>query len=68
MHFVVGNNRTQLLKLLFNDERCKLLMTLTTLKNLYMVRFIEPNEINEIKTMLMPHQKAKTIYGNFFQY
>ncbi|XP_060855089.1 COP9 signalosome complex subunit 4-like [Metopolophium dirhodum] len=58
-----GNYRTQLLKLFFNDERCKLLIRLKILKNLYMVRFIKPNEINEIETMLMPHQKAKTIYG-----
>jgi len=68
MHFVVGNNRTQLLKLLFNDERCKLLIRLSTLENLFMVRIIEPHEIDEIEAMLMPHQKAKTNYGNFFQH
>ncbi|XP_029341165.1 COP9 signalosome complex subunit 4-like [Acyrthosiphon pisum] len=58
-----GNNRTQLLKLLYNDERCKLLIRLTTLEKLYMVRIIKHNEMNEIETMLMPHQKAKTNYG-----
>eukprot|EP00102_Acyrthosiphon_pisum_P025643 XP_016662853.1 PREDICTED: COP9 signalosome complex subunit 4-like [Acyrthosiphon pisum] len=28
-----------------------------------MVRIIKHNEMNEIETMLMPHQKAKTNYG-----
>lgn len=65
MHFVVGNNRTQLLKLLSDDERCKRLIRLTTLEKLCMVRLIKPNEIEEIETMLMPHQKVITNYGNF---
>ncbi|CAI6372300.1 unnamed protein product [Macrosiphum euphorbiae] len=58
-----GNNRTQLLKLLSNDERCKRLIRLTTLEKLCMVRLIKPNEIEEIETMLMPHQKVITNYG-----
>jgi len=66
MHFVIGNNRTQLLEILYNDERCKLLIRLSTLEKLYMVRIIKPYEVDEIEKMLMPHQKAKTIYGNFF--
>lgn len=63
---MVGNNRTELLKLLLNDKRCKLLIRLSIIEKLYLVRLIKPHEIDEIETMLMPHQKAKTNYGKLF--
>lgn len=64
---MVGNNRSELLKLLLNDKRCRLLIRLSIIEKLYLVRIIKPHEIDEIETMLMPHQKVKTNYGNFFQ-
>lgn len=63
---MVVNNRTQLLEILYNDERCKLLIRLSTLEKLHMVHIIKPYEIDEIEKMLMPHQKAKTNYCKFF--
>lgn len=63
---LLGENRTLLLKSLLNDERCQVFIRLSTLEKLYLVRIIKPHEIDEIELMLMPHQKAKTNYGNFF--
>jgi len=64
---VVGDIRTQILKSLFNDERCQIFIRLSTLEKLCLVRIIKHHEIDEIEALLLPHQKAKTNDGNFFK-
>lgn len=59
--------RTQLLRSLSDDERCKVLIRTSILEKLCSVRIIKSHEIDEIAKLLLPHQKAKTNYGNFLQ-
>jgi hypothetical protein len=64
---VVGDVRMQLLKSLFKDERSKIFIKLSILEKLRMVRLIKPSEIDHIDTLLLPHQKIKTSFGNFLE-
>lgn len=34
---------------------------------MYLDRIIRPNEIAQLDAMLQPHQKAKTVDGNYIQ-
>lgn len=65
---MVGDIRTQMLKSLFNDERCQIFIRLSTLEKLCLIRIIKQHEIDEIEALLLPHQKAKINDGNFLQY
>ncbi|XP_001943227.1 COP9 signalosome complex subunit 4-like [Acyrthosiphon pisum] len=58
-----GEIRTQLLKSLFDDERCKIFIKTSTLGKLCSLQIIKSHEINEIAKLLLPHQKAETNYG-----
>lgn len=68
MIFVVGVDRTLLLNSLSCDQRCEVFIKSSILENLRDVRIIKPQEIDEIETLLLPHQKVKINYGNFLQY
>jgi len=65
MHFLLGNPRCQMLSILYNDERCQTLISFSILKKLYLGHMIKPDEVDQIETMLLPHQKKKTKYSNY---
>ncbi|XP_025203311.1 COP9 signalosome complex subunit 4-like [Melanaphis sacchari] len=60
---LTDNIRTQLLKSLFKDERCKVYIKLSILEKLCVERMIKPREIEQIEKMLLPHQRVNTNYG-----
>ncbi|KAL4154150.1 hypothetical protein QTP88_001983 [Uroleucon formosanum] len=55
-----GDRRFKMLTTLYNDERCQTLINFSILKKLYLCRMIKPDEVDQIETMLLPYQKAKT--------
>lgn len=67
MHFVLGDRRFKMLTILYNDERCQKLISFSILKKLYLCRMIKPDEVDQIETMLLPHQKAKKKDSNYLQ-
>jgi len=56
-----------MLATLFKDERCQSLPEFSILEKMYLDRIIRPNEIAQLDAMLQPHQKAKTVDGNYLQ-
>lgn len=64
---MIGNIRIQLLKLLLKDERYQKFIELSILEKFCTFGIIIENEIDHIETLLLPHQKIKTDYGNFLQ-
>lgn len=67
MYFVLGNQRFQMLTTLYKDERCQTLIRFSILEKMYLGRMLKSNEIDQIETMLLPHQKAKTKDSNYPQ-
>ncbi|XP_022174066.1 COP9 signalosome complex subunit 4-like [Myzus persicae] len=57
-----GVDRTLLLNSLSCDQRCEVFIKSSILENLRDVRIIKPQEIDEIETLLLPHQKVKINY------
>lgn len=66
MYLFLGPPRFRMLTTLYKDERCKTLMRFSILEKLYLCRIIKPNEVDQIESMLLPHQKAKTKYSNIY--
>jgi len=68
MYFLLGNPRIQMFTILYKDKRCKILIRFSILEKMYLCRFIKPDEVNQIESMLLPHQKAKIKYSNIYSH
>ncbi|CAF0898421.1 unnamed protein product [Brachionus calyciflorus] len=59
-----GKQRSRLLATLFKDERCQKLPAYNILEKMYLERIIRPYQVKEFESVLLPHQKAKTLDGS----